>query len=281
VLTGFVLGCSSTGPRDQQKPEPAFNTLLGTYRVNLTQAYLNNFEGGLDTTGVGHYEGVVTLGELSQVNSSDTVSADFTGAVHLTGTFHSTSDAGSCCTVYGSFSPATIRAQWRPEGRYDLRVENELLLGVETGVPATATVAWTLLPGVYSYHDSTAERTIVVQREPDDTNLPYPNASGLYRVTGTFDDDPPADTFTGTLELQQANRQSGVLTGSATIKGIHEPELVDAMVSTAGVISFRLGQPPMTNRWEFTGTLSQNTITGRHVYTSSVAQYPGSWEGIR
>jgi hypothetical protein len=278
VLIGFVLGCSSTGPSgggtgDGPDLKPDFSTLLGTYRVDLTQVYMG--------TAVGHYEGSVTLGQLTHVDTSHTdVSGDFAGSVQLTGTIPSFGPA------FGSFSPVTVRAQWRPEGHYDLSVVDDLPLGVDLlPEPAMAMVTWTLLPGVYSYHDSSADRTIAVQREPDDTNLPYPNAGGLYHVTGTYEGSqlhtPPNDTFTGTLKLQQANRQSGVLTGSATINGFYEDEFDSAKVSTSGVVSFRLGEIRMNNNWEFTGTLSQNTITGRQVEFYSFGADSGSWQATR
>lgn len=288
LLSGFVLGCNSSspgigGPGDGPDLKPDFNALLGTYRVDLTQAYRMSIGGSLDTGAVGHYEGSVTLGQLTRVDTSDTdVSGDFAGSVQLTGTFHyGAGDAGACCTIFGSFSPATVRAQWRPEGRYDLRVVDDLPLGVGlVGVPPLATVTWTLLPGLHSYHDSSADRTIAVQREPDDTNLPYPNAAGIYSVTGIFD-TLPNRTFTGTLKLQQGNRQSVVLTGSADIDGFFDEELDSAEVSTSGDVSFIMHSGPLNQRWRFAGTLSQNTITGRHLRTNSVTGYSGSWQGTR
>ena len=273
VLSGFVLGCSSTGPGsggtgDGPDLKPDFSTLLGTYRVDLTQVYIS--------TAVGHYEGSVTLGQLTHVDTSHAdVSGDFAGSVQLTGTIPGFGPA------FGSFSPVTVRAQWRPEGHYDLSVVDDLPLGVDLlPEPAMAMVTWTLLPGVYSYHDSSADRTIAVQREPDDTNLPYPNAAGIYSVTGIYDTFPNR-TFTGTLELQQGNRQREVLTGSADIDGFFDEELDSAKVSTSGVVSFVLHGAPLLQRWTFTGTLSQNTITGRHLRTNSVTGYSGSWQGTR
>lgn len=97
LLSGFVLGCNSSGPAsgdpgDGPDLKPDFSTLLGTYRVNLTQVYLG--------TAMGHYEGSVTLGQLTHVDTSHTdVSGDFAGSVQLTGTIPSFGPA------FGSFSP--------------------------------------------------------------------------------------------------------------------------------------------------------------------------------
>ena len=78
--------------------------------------------------------------------------------------------------------------------------------------------------------------------------------------------------FTGTLELIQASRQSGALSGSAA-------DLGGATVSPSGVITFTLGDAGAT--WTFTGTLASDRIVqGRHTLSGD-APVSGDWSADR
>jgi hypothetical protein len=101
--------------------------------------------------------------------------------------------------------------------------------------------------------------------EPED---PFPDAAGVYQVSGGFDDIPSnVGSFQGTLELTQASRSSGTLQGSAailaTLEGdvfnLSDPALANANVSPSGVLSFTMAGAGAT--WTFSGTLSGTTIT--------------------
>ena len=121
--------------------------------------------------------------------------------------------------------------------------------------------------------------------EPED---PFPDAAGVYQVTGGFDDLPSnVGSFTGTLEITQASRSSGTLGGSAailaTIDGqvfnISDPALDDANVSPSGVVSFTIVQG---GTWTFSGTLAGNSITtGRHTLSAGGESFSGNWQANR
>jgi len=118
---------------------------------------------------------------------------------------------------------------------------------------------------------------------PDD---PFPDASGVYSISGGFDDLPRNDgSFTGTIEIAQASRQSGALTGTAAITAdiggdvfnVTDDAIGGASVSTADVITFTLNNGG-TGTWTFTGTLSGNNVTGgRHTLSGSSDNLSGDW----
>jgi hypothetical protein len=122
--------------------------------------------------------------------------------------------------------------------------------------------------------------------EPED---PFPDAAGVYQVSGGFDDIPSnVGSFQGTLELTQASRSSGTLQGSAailaTLEGdvfnLSDPGLANANVSPPGVLSFTMVEAGAT--WTFSGTLSGTTITtGRHTLSDGVQSFSGNWQGNR
>ncbi len=122
--------------------------------------------------------------------------------------------------------------------------------------------------------------------EPED---PFPDAAGVYQVSGGFDDIPSnVGSFQGTLELTQASRSSGTLQGSAaivaTLEGdvfnLSDPAIASANVSPSGVLSFTMVGAAAT--WTFSGTLSGTTITaGRHTLSDGVQSFSGNWQGNR
>ena len=117
---------------------------------------------------------------------------------------------------------------------------------------------------------------------------PFPDAAGVYEMSGGFDDIPSADgSFTGTLELTQASRESGALAGSAAILvdlggdvfNITDDDLGGATVSPSGTVTFTLGDLGAT--WTFTGTLTASAITaGRHTLSGDVS-ISGDWRADR
>ena len=122
--------------------------------------------------------------------------------------------------------------------------------------------------------------------EPED---PFPDAAGVYQVSGGFDDIPSnVGSFQGTLELTQASRSSGTLQGSAAIVAtleddvfnLSDPAIASANVSPSGVLSFTMVGAAAT--WTFSGTLSGTTITaGRHTLSDGVQSFSGNWQGNR
>jgi hypothetical protein len=121
-----------------------------------------------------------------------------------------------------------------------------------------------------------------------DSNGPdeaFPDAAGVYNVTGSFDDLPSSVAhFEGTLTITQASRETGTLGGSAaylaTIGGdvfnLADDAINGAAISPTGVISFTLVDP--SGSWTFTGTLSGTTIIdGRHTISDGSSSYSGAW----
>lgn len=119
--------------------------------------------------------------------------------------------------------------------------------------------------------------------EPDD---PFPDASGVFEIEGTFDDLPASSiSFTGTLELTQASQQSGALQGSIAILAdlsgdvfnVNDESLSGASVSPSGVITF--SATGGTSSWTFTGTLSGDRINGGRHTLSGDENFSGPWSG--
>jgi hypothetical protein len=124
--------------------------------------------------------------------------------------------------------------------------------------------------------------------DSNEPEAPFPDVSGVYELTGGFDELAPADgSFTGTLELTQASRESGALDGSAAILvdldgdvfNISDDALTGATVSPSGVVTFTLGGAGAT--WTFTGTASGTGISqGRHTLAADIT-ISGSWQAAR
>jgi hypothetical protein len=117
---------------------------------------------------------------------------------------------------------------------------------------------------------------------------PFPDVSGVYNVTGRFDALPSAtSSFTGTLTLTQASRQSGTLAGSAALVVGIEGDVFNinqaaalATVSPDGVLAFSL--PGNASHWTFTGTQAGNAIgAGRHTLSDGATSVSGSWEATQ
>jgi hypothetical protein len=113
---------------------------------------------------------------------------------------------------------------------------------------------------------------------------PFPDVSGVYNVTGTFDDIPASQgSFSGTLTLTQNSRQEGTLGGTfavtVTINGnvlTGTPSLQQASVSPVGVVSFILSDGGIET-WTFSGTRSGAIISGRHTLSDGTSQFSGNW----
>ncbi len=123
-----------------------------------------------------------------------------------------------------------------------------------------------------------------------DPDEPFPDASGVYQVSGAFDELPSSQAFfNGTLELTQASQESGALHGSAAflvdlsgdIFNVADDNLLGANVSPSGVVSFTMAGASTT--WTFSGTLSGDNIAqGRHTLAGSgLDNISGIWQGTR
>jgi hypothetical protein len=125
--------------------------------------------------------------------------------------------------------------------------------------------------------------------DSNEPNNPFPDAAGVYNVSGSFDDIPSSDAhFEGTLTLTQATRETGALAGSAAILAtvgtdifnLNDPTLDAAAVSTNGVIQYTMSNGGST--WTFSGTLSGNSITGgRHTLSDGSQSLSGAWTANR
>lgn len=95
--------------------------------------------------------------------------------------------------------------------------------------------------------------------------------NGTYAVTATFDRSPAVAA--GTLTFQQPNvAQSTVLvSGSIQLGSTTYVQMFDgALVGSR--LSFIVG-----TGWQFTGTVSGNQISGRHIYAVFPDTVGGSW----
>jgi len=122
---------------------------------------------------------------------------------------------------------------------------------------------------------------------PDPTPPAYPNVAGAYNFTAYFDALTYAQAhLSGVITLVQPSRDVRTLNGDfdfiLTVDGQPKHWAVtfdSAWVSTGGVMAFWVTNGPET--WMFTGTLSLNTITGRHTLTDGVTPISGGWSGTR
>jgi hypothetical protein len=121
---------------------------------------------------------------------------------------------------------------------------------------------------------------------------PFPDASGIFDVEGTFDDLPEAtNSFSGTLTLTQASRESGTIEGSIALLvdlsgdvfNITDESLSGASVSPSGVITFTVAGTG-SSTWTFTGTLSgtgTHITSGRHTLSGTEDNFSGPWTGAK
>jgi hypothetical protein len=111
----------------------------------------------------------------------------------------------------------------------------------------------------------------------------FPDVSGSYNVTGGFDGAPTSQaSFSGTLTLTQASRESGTLGGTFAITAIIGEQafagvsaLTEASVTEAGAVTFKLGGSDTA--WTFTGTKAGDVISGRHTLSDGATVISGSW----
>lgn len=120
------------------------------------------------------------------------------------------------------------------------------------------------------------------------SNEPFPDASGSYNLEGGFDGLTRNEaSFSGSLTLTQASRQSGTLGGTVTltltisgdVNTLSDVPVQSASVTPGGVVSFRLGSTAAGGSWTFSGTRSGGTVTGRHSLTDGANTFSGDWTG--
>jgi hypothetical protein len=111
----------------------------------------------------------------------------------------------------------------------------------------------------------------------------FPDVSGVYYVSGGFDGTPASEaSFTGTLTLTQASRESGTLGGTFVVTAIingqvlaETPTLAEAAVTQNGAVTFKVAEGGIT--WTFTGTLAGKVISGRHTFIDGSTTHSGNW----
>lgn len=117
---------------------------------------------------------------------------------------------------------------------------------------------------------------------------PYPDANGAYGLEGGFDGLTRSEaSFIGSADINQSSQDTGTLTGTATfsltmgasLTNASDVPLLEASVTPSGVVSFRLETSSST--WTFSGTLSNDRITGRHTLTDGSFTASGDWTGTR
>jgi hypothetical protein len=121
---------------------------------------------------------------------------------------------------------------------------------------------------------------------PNDT---FPDVAGVYTVEGEFDGVDPSDlSFIGNVTIEQESLESSLLTGTAdlTINSstssdivITDAELLDAGVSLAGEVSFRIEDGSVS--WDFTGEKAGDILAGPHSVTLGAQSLTGTWTGQR
>jgi len=127
--------------------------------------------------------------------------------------------------------------------------------------------------------------TLLACGDSNDPSKLFPEANEVFNVSGVFDGLSSNDAhFEGTLTLNQADRSTGSLTGSAaylvTINGdifnVTDDNLTGANISTNGNVTYTMVQGGAS--WTFTGTLQNKAILGgRHTLSSSSGSNSGSW----
>jgi hypothetical protein len=114
------------------------------------------------------------------------------------------------------------------------------------------------------------------------------NASGGYKISGSFDQGLRGDSLSGVLELHQSSDESVTPTGRASFgvvlagrAALLRPcELDDLRITPAGAISFKV-ESPGRPAWTFSGFLSGHTITGRHTLAHSKKPLHGPWTAVQ
>jgi hypothetical protein len=127
----------------------------------------------------------------------------------------------------------------------------------------------------------------------DDSTGPgasFPDVAGVYAIEGEFDDADPEDVFfTGTVTVTQESLESSILGGSADINlttptgvlAINDAELLDASVTLAGVVTFRVESPGNDISWTFTGERAGDVLEGTQTITQGSESETGPWTGSR
>jgi hypothetical protein len=119
-------------------------------------------------------------------------------------------------------------------------------------------------------------------------NDQFPDVAGVYDIEGEFDGvDPSERRFSGTVTIEQESLESSLLTGTATITITSaggpdvtvSGELLDAGVSLAGEVGFRIEQGAIT--WEFIGQRGGDVLEGTHTLTQGAESADGTWSGER
>lgn len=99
------------------------------------------------------------------------------------------------------------------------------------------------------------------------------NATGIYRLRGTFEKGFPHDGIAGYLQIEAAPEGplKGVLwflelTIAGRSPGMLVPDRVEGLTLTRdGEVAFSIG-----SSWRFSGTLSEDTMAGRHSFHRGV-----------
>jgi hypothetical protein len=111
--------------------------------------------------------------------------------------------------------------------------------------------------------------------------------AGIYAVEGTFNSFAPSlASFSGTLTLRQANRNTAPLTGESNIviqiSGVASTARTVERIGLTedGALSFDVRTAAGT-AWRFNGTVTGRSITGSHVLPGSTQDFVGRWTGTR
>jgi hypothetical protein len=110
------------------------------------------------------------------------------------------------------------------------------------------------------------------------------NLTGVYEISGTFDQGLPGDSISGWLRLRAPSEQSKDPTGAVRfavkVGGLERStagEVADLRITPVGAISFKLESGPEHPGWSFSGFLSGHTITGRHTLARGSKPLHGPW----
>jgi hypothetical protein len=116
------------------------------------------------------------------------------------------------------------------------------------------------------------------------------NASGVYKVSGSFDQGLAGDSLSGVLALEQSFNESVPPTGLASFGVVlaGQPTLLprcaldDLRITPTGAISFKLeAAAPDRSAWSFSGFVSGRTITGRHTLARGNEPLHGPWTAVK
>jgi hypothetical protein len=124
---------------------------------------------------------------------------------------------------------------------------------------------------------------------PSEPSPPAPVVAGTYHLDLGFDQLTAAQAHsTGVVTLTPTSPGSSTLSGTATMTTTVEGdvsqqagEVFSAAMSPGGSVTFTIGSPDGVITWTFAGTVSGDSIHGRHRLSDGMFPIDGDFAGAR